>query len=65
MKLHNPLTGVQISVDDEDGNLLLASGGYAKGGTPSSWKAPVAEYTTTNKPAAKPAAKSASGDADS
>ena len=59
MKLHNPLTGVQISVDDEDGERPLASGRYAKGGMPSSWKAPVAEYTTTNQPDAKPASKPA------
>lgn len=61
MKLHNPLTGVQVSVEDEDGDRMLAAGGWAKGDTPKDWVAPrpgeSPEFTTSaSKP--KPAAKS-------
>lgn len=72
MKLHNPLTGVQISVDDDEGERLLAGGGWASGDTPDDWKAPkpgetpdttttAATDTTTTAAKSKPAPKSDNG----
>lgn len=57
-KFHNPVTGVQVSVSEEDGDRLLAGGVYREGDTPSNWKRPKATEGGTAKP------KSTSGGAD-
>ena len=60
MKIHNPLTGVQASVEDEEGAGLVASGGWAEGDTPDDWRAPEPEYTATTEPPKTAAKKSTS-----
>lgn len=62
MKLHNPLTGVQVSVEDDEGDRMLATGAWVEGDTPSDWTAPKlgetpAFTTTTTSRKAKAAAK--------
>lgn len=62
MKLYNPLTGVQVSVEDDEGDRLLATGAWAKGDTPADWKAPKpGEAPAAAKPAAKATSKSDAG----